>query len=405
MNPKLLAVLVAMLLGAHATAQNSTSTGTGGAGGAGGSASGGSAAGGAATNTNSITGTGSATSSSGGGTAYGGVAHGGAAQGGSSTAQGGTSTSQAAGGNSGGNTLGADVQVNYILPTGPVGKDGLGVGVDPATGRVVSETIFKYEGAQKIKNTPDLGIGGPASGPCNGFSGGIGVTVPGFGIGANMSSVDEGCSHRETARIAAMLGRMDIANALMENLPIVQAAMAAKAARGRAEAPASAPIQPAVTTPLPPQATPTDAENLKRQKELERQQAQAVQAIQRANTMATLNDTIKFTDAASQSRDKTPQEAMAEEANRQLAAKAAPATQPAANAAAVTAPAPALVPASAPGTPPPQQQVPNERPQQTSQAGPAPQQIAQATTRPLAPAQKIESSEDRAKIAKSVLNF
>ena len=79
-----------------------------------------------------------------------------------------------------------------------------------------------YSGTQKIKNTPEASIGGPASGPCNGFSGGIGVSMPGFAIGANTSTVDPGCTARETARIAAMLGRMDIANAVLENTSVVR---------------------------------------------------------------------------------------------------------------------------------------------------------------------------------------
>ncbi|HEX5865954.1 MAG TPA: hypothetical protein VF014_17140, partial [Casimicrobiaceae bacterium] len=105
-----------------------------------------------------------------------------------------------------------------------MGKAGLGVGVDPTTGHIVTDNTVNYQGSYKVKNTPDVGVGGPASGPCNGFSGGIGVSMAGIGIGANASTVDEGCSARETARVAAMIGRMDVANAILDNLPIVQAA-------------------------------------------------------------------------------------------------------------------------------------------------------------------------------------
>jgi hypothetical protein len=54
-------------------------------------------------------------------------------------------------------------------------------------------------------------VSGPASGPCNGFSGGIGISGMGFGVGANMSKVDEGCEDRETARMLGLLGRVDMA--------------------------------------------------------------------------------------------------------------------------------------------------------------------------------------------------
>jgi hypothetical protein len=89
----------------------------------------------------------------------------------------------------------------------------------------------RYSGTQTVKNVPGVVISGPASGPCNGFSAGMGASIPGFGIGANMSKVDEGCEERETARIAALMGRMDLANLVIENTAVVQRALARKQER------------------------------------------------------------------------------------------------------------------------------------------------------------------------------
>jgi len=289
-----------------------SSTGTGGQGGAGGSAAGGSATGGSATggsNSNNISGVGK------GGT-------GGTASGGSASADGAYVGSVSTGGSSA--TLG-DITVNLNTgSTTPLGKSGLGVGVDPTTGHVVTDTNITYQGSYKLKNTPDVNVGGPASGPCNGFSGGFGISMAGIALGGNTSTVDEGCSARETARIAAMIGRMDVANAILENLPIVQAAMKAKSQREapalppRSEAPATTAPAQLLPAPVPIQ-EPTEAQ---RQAALKEQQRLAQEALQRQATMGKLNDTLKFTDAASQGNDKTPQEQMAEEANKQLAAKA-----------------------------------------------------------------------------------
>jgi hypothetical protein len=63
-----------------------------------------------------------------------------------------------------------------------------------------------YSGKYKVENVPGIAIGGPASGPCNGFSGGIGASWLGGSIGANTSVVDDGCEDRETARMFHLLG-------------------------------------------------------------------------------------------------------------------------------------------------------------------------------------------------------
>jgi hypothetical protein len=90
---------------------------------------------------------------------------------------------------------------------------------------------ISYSGTYRIKNTPEVFVGSPASGPCNGLSGGAGVSIPGFSIAANTSTVDAGCTARETARVAFAIGRTDIANAILENIDIVQVALQAKADR------------------------------------------------------------------------------------------------------------------------------------------------------------------------------
>lgn len=296
-----------------------TSTSSGGAGGAGGSAAGGTATGGSATNNTS-----GVSSASGG---QGGTASGG--QGGTSTSAGGSSV--ATGGNvgtvstGGSNAQLGDITVNYNLPatTVPMGKAGLGVGVDPITGAILTDSTVTYQGSYKLKNTPDVSVGGPASGPCNGFSGGFGVSMAGFAVGANTSTVDDGCSARETARVAAMIGRMDVANAILDNLPIVQAAMKAKAMREALALPAKTSEAPATNAPARfPAPVPVQTQE-QREAALKEQQRLAQEALQRQATMAKTNDTLKFTDATTQASEKTPQEIMAEETTKkQLAAKA-----------------------------------------------------------------------------------
>ncbi len=294
-----------------------TSTSSGGNGGAGGSAVGGSATGGSATNNTS------GVSSASGGTASGGQGGSSSSTGGNSFSSGGSVGSVSTGGSSA--SLG-DVTVNYNVPATqvPMGKAGLGVGVDAVTGAIVTDSTVTYQGSYKLKNTPDVSVGGPASGPCNGFSGGFGVSMAGFALGANTSTVDEGCSARETARVAAMIGRMDVANAILDNLPIVQAAMKAKAMREALALPARTSEAPATTAParVPPAPVPVQTQE-QREAALKEQQRLAQEALQRSATMAKVNDTLKFTDATTQASEKTPQEIMAEETTKkQLAAKA-----------------------------------------------------------------------------------
>lgn len=319
------AIAVALAVSSPLSFADSSSTAVGGSGGAGGSATGGVATGGVATggvatNSNNTSGVSNA---SGG--------QGGTAQGGYSAATGGNVGTVSTGGSSA--SLG-DVTVNYNVPGSPMGKAGLGVGVDPTSGHIVTENSVSYSGSYKLKNTPDINVGGPASGPCNGFSGGLGFSMAGLSIGGNASTVDEGCTARETARVAAMIGRMDIANAVLENLPAVQAALRAKGIR-EAILNGQTSTTSTTTTPLRPSPTPdadpkakasqqmaSKAEAESREAALRAQQNAAQEALIRQATMAKVNDTLKFTDADSQGREKTPQQIMAEEATAKLAAKA-----------------------------------------------------------------------------------
>ena len=229
--------------------------------------------------------------------------------------------------NSTGNQQAAEVTVNYIQPSAPGGIKGLAAGVDPETNHYVNDNNVRYSGSQTIKNTPDVGVGGPASGPCNGFSGGVGVSVPGFAIGANASTVDKGCEARETARIAAMLGRMDIANAVLEHIGVVEEALKAKAERDAAkQAAMAAPAAPARVAPAAQQQQqqqkqPTPSEMELETARLAEQQKLAVAALQRKATMEKVNDTITFTNAANQ--EKSAQQTMAEEAIQKQAELAA----------------------------------------------------------------------------------
>lgn len=74
-----------------------------------------------------------------------------------------------------------------------------------------------YSGGYSIKSAPGVVLGGPASGPCNGASGGMGLSVMGGGGAFNFSKVDEGCEERETARMLHMIGKTNDADALLKS--------------------------------------------------------------------------------------------------------------------------------------------------------------------------------------------
>lgn len=160
---------------------------------------------------------------------------------------------------------------------------------------------INYSGSYKLKNTPDVSLGGPASGPCNGFSGGLGVSTPGFAVGANTSTVDRGCEARETARVAAMLGRMDIANAVLENISLVQDAIQAQQSRQKQQGQAFNPV-------LSPTASADQKARMKAQRDA------SIATIKRQNTMSSANDTLRFTTLTTQGDEKTNQQKMWDEA-------------------------------------------------------------------------------------------
>ena len=306
-----LMVAVLTLYGAIAAAQVSA-TANGGAGGSGGSASGGTAsggtaAGGTATNTNNTT---SGTSSATGGTS--------SALGGNASSAGGTANV----GSATSNYQGADVSVNYTTPAGAAGINGLAAGVDPATGHVVTDNNVRYSGTTKIKNTPDVNIGGPASGTCNGLSGGVGVGLPGMSVGANVSTVDKGCEARETARIAAMLGRMDVANAVLENMDVVMSAMKARADRDARAATAADAVAANARLSRDAETAALQAARNREAEAMQAQQQAGIDALGRQATMQKVNDTLTFTGKLTNGEEKTPQQLMAE----QLAARPAAAT-------------------------------------------------------------------------------
>lgn len=62
----------------------------------------------------------------------------------------------------------------------------------------------RYSGTQTVKNVPGIAMSGPASGPCTGVSGGIGLAGPGWGFGANGSAVMDDCRMRENLRVMGM---------------------------------------------------------------------------------------------------------------------------------------------------------------------------------------------------------
>ena len=67
-----------------------------------------------------------------------------------------------------------------------------------------SQANIHYSGTQTINNVPGIAMSGPASGPCTGNSGGLGLAGPGWGVGLNGSAVMADCRLRENARVLGM---------------------------------------------------------------------------------------------------------------------------------------------------------------------------------------------------------
>lgn len=67
-----------------------------------------------------------------------------------------------------------------------------------------STSRVEYSGTQTVKNVPGIAMSGPASGPCTGASGGLGLAGPGWGVGFNGAKVEPSCVVRENTRVLGM---------------------------------------------------------------------------------------------------------------------------------------------------------------------------------------------------------
>jgi hypothetical protein len=72
------------------------------------------------------------------------------------------------------------------------------------SGGTNDRTEIHYSGTQTVKNVPGIAMSGPASGPCTGASGGLGLAGPGFGLGLNAAKVEPSCVVRENVRVIGM---------------------------------------------------------------------------------------------------------------------------------------------------------------------------------------------------------
>lgn len=88
---------------------------------------------------------------------------------------------------------------------------------------------IEYKGGYEVKSAPGIALGGPASGPCNGFSGGLAISGMGFGGALNASTVDESCVERETARMFGLLGQPNKGLELLESSDVWQKHLKRKA--------------------------------------------------------------------------------------------------------------------------------------------------------------------------------
>lgn len=72
------------------------------------------------------------------------------------------------------------------------------------SGTSTSNVNYHHSGSQTVKNVPGIAMSGPASGPCTGVSGGLGLAGPGWGVGLNGASVEPSCVVRENVRVIGM---------------------------------------------------------------------------------------------------------------------------------------------------------------------------------------------------------
>lgn len=91
----------------------------------------------------------------------------------------------------------------------------------------------KYE---HDRSAPAFGLGGLASGPCTGISGGFALTTPVGGGGVYGADEDEECTKRETARVLFSLGMIDEAKAVAYTFGPLQDIKEAQAETAKVEA-------------------------------------------------------------------------------------------------------------------------------------------------------------------------
>jgi len=72
------------------------------------------------------------------------------------------------------------------------------------SGTATTNSNVHYSGSQTLKNVPGIAMSGPASGPCTGVSGGLGIAGPGWGLGLNGAAVEPSCVVRENVRVIGM---------------------------------------------------------------------------------------------------------------------------------------------------------------------------------------------------------
>jgi hypothetical protein len=132
------------------------------------------------------------------------------------------------------------------------------------TSTSLSQDNVNYSGTQTIKNVPGIAMSGPASGPCTGNSGGVGIAGPGFGVGLNGAKVDDGCTVRENTRVLGQLYQsLDAANpakaeaqaALIEGMMVIRnmnAKIGGDYAQPAPKQAAAQVVQPAPVASLPP---------------------------------------------------------------------------------------------------------------------------------------------------------
>jgi hypothetical protein len=104
------------------------------------------------------------------------------------------------------------------------GAKAIGVGVGIAGAQAVNKGSTNVNVNQETeRQAPAFGLGGLASGPCTGVSGGFAVSSPLGGGGVYGAKEDEECTKRETARVLYALGMRNEAMAVARTFGPLQA--------------------------------------------------------------------------------------------------------------------------------------------------------------------------------------